>query len=559
MVLRLEYRHVYPLGKQQTINKYLKGVSSDILLKVIGFNTTYHNINYNNIFSDPQLQSDINNKVKEFRRKNPDISNIELMSKEGSLRLAEIILSRREELITNKLENYEGELNMFKSILVINRGLNRKQKFISSEENFDKIVDMYITFQFPTSDFGVFENDRMEIIKLIYVTNYKYDLLINFLQSRDEYEYLIKGLYEYFGLKSILELTIEMKYLFGKLMELIHNQGYLFSVENEKSIRFLNSLVSDSIVEDYDFTTLKNHPIYKVDDDRYSIINHFFVIDKFYKSVRFILKSSFEEYHELEPSSREFFSFFNLKFTEEILMGDVLNKIFKDEHLVKKSISENPKKEPDYYIRKGNIIFLFEFKDVLVNKKIKSSSDIDLIDEMLKEKFCKEKKPSIGVGQLVNHIESIQNNKFQYDDYVNTESDLIIYPILIVGDRIFEVLGINYRLNNWFIDMIENRLGESFDSDKIKPLSFIDIDTLIYWLSGLENNYDGFKQIIDNHITTMTTKVRSVHPNPTINQEMTTKFITDQLTPISFRPTEFEFPLDLFMESFNEVLNNKEE
>lgn len=43
--------------------------------------------------------------------------------------------------------------------------------------------------------------------------------------------------------------------------------------------------------------------------------------------------------------------------------------------------------EPDFYMRKGNKIFIFEFKDILLDSKTKHSGDYDTIEKELKEQF----------------------------------------------------------------------------------------------------------------------------------------------------------------------------
>ena len=78
-----------------------------------------------------------------------------------------------------------------------------------------------------------------------------------------------------------------MKYLFGKLLELKSTNNYIFKVDNNESENFINSMISDDINTDIDFTYIKINPLYKLEDKTYSIINYFYVVDKFYRSTKY--------------------------------------------------------------------------------------------------------------------------------------------------------------------------------------------------------------------------------------------------------------------------------
>ncbi|MDP3945233.1 MAG: hypothetical protein Q8Q51_05010 [Lutibacter sp.] len=554
-VQRLEFENVYPEEKKKEILEYLNKVSSFTLLNIIGFSNTTPQPNFDNITSNSEIQNDIIERVIKYSRENSIKEKPELVSREASLKLAEIILANKDFLIENNKNSDRDldELNLFKSFLIINKEVNSKQKLISSDDNFDKMVDMMIAMSFPTSDLGIFENNDFEFGKLIYSTIVRFELLLEFLQSKVEYAYLVNNLYEYFNLENLGELNVQMKYLFGKLLELKQKNGFKFRVEDEKALLFLNTLVSNEIIEDDDFTNLKNHPLYKIDENTFSIIDFFFVVDKFTKSVKFILKSAFHKHHNLPAKDRTFFSFFNTKFSEEYLMQRILDKFYFKKYFIKKEIKETQENEPDYYIRHNNKIYLFENKDVLIAKDIKSSGNIDKINKVLKSKFLETDNKPIGIGQLVTSIAQIVENNFHYDDYVNSKNNFTIYPILLVSDRIFEILGVNYRLNQWYLDLVKVKLGNKYDPRQIKNLTVIDIDTLIFWLPYLEKSDNNFRIIIDDHLKRMTTKKKINHRNPEEVLRIVNKNLTEQLSPISTRFNEYRFPKDLLIDKFREV------
>lgn len=555
-LLRLEFEHVFPDEKEKDVLDYLKQISSFTLLNIIGFSNTNPQPNFDNFASNLEVRNDIIERVIKYSRANDIREKPILVSREASLRLAEIILSNRNELIEeNKNDDRDtDEINLLKAFLVINKQVNSKQNLTASADNFEKLVDMSIAMTFSRSDLGIFENNDLEFGKLIYATIIRFELLIEFLQSKEEYSYLEKDLYLYFSQKSSKEVSKQMKYLFGKLLELKVKNGFKFKIDDKDSLSFLNSLVSNEIIEDEDFTNLRNYPIYKISENTFSIIDFFFVVDKFYKSVKFILKSSFHKHNNLPAKDRTFFEFFNTKFSEDFLMKRVLDKIFDKPYFVKKTDLGNQDNEPDYYVRYNKKVFLFENKDVLIAKDIKSSGDIEKINGVIKSKFFEVNNKPIGVGQLITSIQQIVENNFIFDDYVNNQKNITVYPILLINDRIFEILGINYRLNQWYLEKIKEKLGDKYNPDFIKPLTIIDIDTLIFWTPHLIKKDCNLKKIIEEHLSKMNTRKKVNHPDLEKGKIIANKNLTNQIAPISSRFSTYKFPMELLIDKFKDVI-----
>ncbi|MDR1876599.1 MAG: hypothetical protein LBQ84_03150, partial [Flavobacteriaceae bacterium] len=344
IILRLEFENVYPEEESKEITEYLNSVSRDILLRIIGFSNTYPQPNYDTIFSNPKIKKDIIYRVNCYCIENNITDKPELISREASLKLAEIILSNKDNLLkdndSSDTDIDANELNLFKAYLIINKEVNKKEKLSTSENSEDRVelAQMMITMFFSISDIGVFDNNHNELLKLIYCTIVKFELLVKFLQSNSDYSYLEERLFKHFNTKSVEDLKKHVKSLFFNLLRLEKENSFTLLVENEDYKLFLNSLVSNSIIEDDDFTNLKNHPMYKINEKTYSIIDSFFVVDKFYKSVRFILKEIFNKEKELSTKDRTFFNFFNTKFSEEFLMKDILDKLFIRQYFVKKLV-----------------------------------------------------------------------------------------------------------------------------------------------------------------------------------------------------------------------------
>ena len=560
--LRLEFEHVYPEEIRNEIIGYLRLISKETLLNIIGFTNTYPQPNFDNFATNLDIRKDIINRVIEYCRKHNIKGKPQLVSRESSLKLAEIIFSNKEELIenNNNPKNIDSdEINLFKSFLAINKEVNGKQKLtISNVENQESIAQMMIAMTFSTSDLGVFEDNIAEFAKLVYCAIDRFETLIEFLNSDPAYRYLTESICLYFKVETIDELRKHVKYLFSQLLLLKTQNSFKFILKNDddESKLFLNTLISNKIDIDDDFTVIKKYPLYKIDDETYSIIDHFFVVDKFHKSVRFILKESFNKKNGLSDKDRTFFSFFNTKFSEEFLMKNILDNIFNRPHFVKKYQNINKPHEPDYYIRDGKTVFIFENKDVLIRKDIKSSGDIDIILNVFKDKFFESNGRPIGIGQLVNSISQIVENIFDYDNYVNTKKNFAIYPVLLVNDRILEIPGVNYILNKWYLKSIKEKLKEKYNSNFIKDLTIIDIDTMIYGTNYFRNNNNNFRDFIDNHLKEMITVRKPSGATMEEVEESINRNLMKQFSPISFRLSKDKFDDSLFIEKFKEIISD---
>ena len=240
-------------------------------------------------------------------------------------------------------------------------------------------------------------------------------------------------------------------------------------------------------------------------------------------------------------------------------MKNILDEVFEKEYFIKKPEREKELPgEPDYYVRHNNEIFVFENKDVLIAKGIKASADITQINEVLKTKFLADGKKKVGIGQLVTTIAEIGSKHFRFDDYVNSKTLLTIYPILLVHDRIFQTLGINYRLTNWFKEQCAERLGDLNTTLSIKSLTVIDIDTLILWLPYFKIKDKNFKDVLNLHLEKMN-KWKKVNNASTEAKSMyrVNRNLTEQLSPIKARKIPYDINLNILMERFKKVIKDE--
>ncbi len=556
IVQRLDFSNVFPEEKQEDLLFYLSKVSRETLLKTIGFCTTNPETNFDNFFSNTTLQKEINLRVSDYARKNNIVNKPEVLSTYTSLKLAESILSNNAILNNEKDSVDVDELNLFKAFLIINGQLNGTQKLDNlNENNFEKLVDLTLVFKFPESDLALFENDDFEFLKLVYATIHKVEELFKFLNSNPDFGELKQKFLESFKAKDEKEFLTQMKYLFGQLLGSKTAKSYIFKVTDKSSFDFLKSMTSDKIELDEDFTHLKDNPIFFLDNDLFSVVNYFFAVDKFYRSTKFKLKEIYESLEPLRKKYGNFFGFFNKNFSEDFLMKNLLDDIFDKKYHVKKPASEKELDgEPDYYVRNNNTVLLFENKDVLISKVIKSSANIEDINNVLRSKFVNDGKKSVGIEQLINSIQEIQDKKFRFDDYVNSKNGLEIYPILIIQDRIFQSPGVNYRLNKWYREIAKNQLLEKYNPTNIKGLTVIDIDTLIVWAPYLKAKDKHIKEIINDHLRRMQTYKKVDVNNPEVAMYRVNRNLMEQISAISTRKIPFTISKEELIKKFKDIL-----
>ncbi|MBW7869112.1 MAG: hypothetical protein H3C31_12385 [Brumimicrobium sp.] len=531
-------------------------MSRETLLKIIGFCSTNPTLNFNNFFTNTSLQKDIDKRVIEYTKKNNIVEKPELVSQYASLKIAELILSNKDTLNNGFKSIDEDELNIFKAFLVINSQLNGKQKFDNlNDDNFERLVDFYLISKFPESDLAIYENDEPEFVKLIYSTIYKVEELFKFLNSKQEFKGFKNQFIKSFKTNSDEEFIQQMKYLFGQLLISKRSKNYIFKVTDKTSFDFLKSMTSENIELDEDFTNLKNNPIYFIDNETFSVVNYFFAVDKFYRSTKFKLKEIYNKIEILKEDYGEFFGFFKKHFSENFLMKNVLDNIFKKKHFIKKPEREKELNgEPDYYVRHGNTIFLFENKDILVAKGIKSSADIEKINTYLQSRFVYDGERSVGISQLVNSIKEIQEKEFRFDDYVNKKNSLKIFPILIIQDRIFQCPGINYRLNNWYRKIVQDELKGKYNPSNINGLTVIDIDSLIVWTPYLKQKDKNFKEILINHLHRMERHKKINISDLKLGLYKAKQNLTERISSISSRQMPFYISKKMFLEKFEDVI-----
>jgi hypothetical protein len=137
---------------------------------------------------------------------------------------------------------------------------------------------------------------------------------------------------------------------------------------------------------------------------------------------------------------------------------------------------------PDYYIRKGNKVFIFESKDILINAKIKERYDFEKYEAALKEKLWfdssgKKESPK-AVKQLAKFAKTILTGSFDEDDKFNPKT-VQIYPIILLHNRQLDIAGLNNLTNIWVESEVDLMRQESIRTKNLRRPTIMHIDTLL--------------------------------------------------------------------------------
>ncbi len=498
----LEFEVAFPTEERLTIEQYLAGSSREMILNAaaffLGFKNNKSKFDDNKEFlgmffrtENNEFANQVYDRIKEFEKKGVRIGIINTYS---SLRLFEYYFSKPEEPETQT--QAELEVNLFKAYLALNTEFTVKQTvaFPSAQESDEelKIPMMLFCMQYPVSDKSNYDINQIwttQMIKAIY--------LFQFLESHEKTKSLLAAFLVYFNcstwqdyLKSLLPLTTPaIKNEREAHTDIVVEPGDNF----KQGCAFIEKLMiqENDELDQNDFLTTRAKPFYKVKDGVYRIIFNLFVVEKIFKGVYFLLR----DVNKTLPAAqkiKEIKSFYGDEFSEKILCYKVMESIYPDKCIRfsgKELADMKIDAAPDYYVRKGKNILLVESKDFLIAANKKMSFDFNVYEEEFGRVLDYEELPdgkikSKAVMQLINSIRRILKNEFSADtDYHYKE--IFIYPVLLTHDHQYDTPGFNELIDFWFQDALLELAEEGLFIHHVKPLSVVNIDSLIYNQVGL--------------------------------------------------------------------------
>lgn len=453
------------------------------------------------------LANEINSKINDYIEEGN--KEIGIINARTSLTLFEKVLSSENN--PPDINNEDFEILLFKVYLAYNEKLNLNDDIVinsvKEDIEYPRFICLAIANSLPTFDITNYDINSVfisQVIKTIY--------LLEFLESREDTQKLLNDFYIKFEVQDYKEFLSKLLPISFSVMsskktgkfDLVVNED----VEIDVNTSFLDKLVVDQIYsgkEDVDFLNLRSKPLIKVSESIYRIIFPLFVIEKNFNGLYFLLKKINDGYeHKERINLRQLVTF---DFSEKHMLYSLIERAYAKKYLKFTGEQMLTPGAPDYYIRNGNKIFIFESKDIFINAKIKESYNFEEYESALKDKLYfhvgKKKESAKAVKQLASFSRTILEGTFNEDSNYKSKSAKI-YPIILLHNRQLDILGLNRLINIWFQKELDSINNKALNFKNLRMPTIISIDTLILiherLLKGelrLENLLDEYQEYID--------------------------------------------------------------
>ena len=439
------------------------------------------------------FESELQHKLTDYL--GPSYNGIDmLIDRYSFLKLTSFLITHHNEE-HHELTN-EERTRLFKAYLVFcDEYLERigSGESIPAKYTSDDMLKCYMPIQMLTNAIDAFSDSSLEVIKGKW-------FFVDFASTDKKFKQYVEDFIKAKGYPNAIEY---LGYIFNALASATVNEPptniMMFGESSGPWINFMNSMCANpkDFVEDDDLNALRSKPVYKIADDKFAILFSKFFVDKLFPGLLFDMAStlaSIGTFDDEVVAYRSIKQQVGERFSEQYMLYRTLVNTLsrrmpvricgRDLHKVVKS------GEPDYYARRNNRVFVFEFKDVRLDSQTISSCDYETIRQKLYNTFVfnEEGKPK-GVKQLANVIENKLPEIISKIDTTVPDGMLKIYPVLVYTDSSFDIEGINYYLNG----VLRSVIGSVDERFQVKDLVMVNLNLLM----KLENYFRNGKVELD--------------------------------------------------------------
>lgn len=396
--------------------------------------------------------------------------------------------------------NRDDKSNLFKAYLLICDEYLVQQEEVNQDGTYsaDDMLKFYMPFELRMN---TVLSIKFSLIELIKSKLFLVDFASNDQRFSSYIDAYIRGKHCESASKYILML-------FSLSSELICNKNKtnIIKIDLSDSVTMCSFLDNFciNVPDNIDEVNIQEKPLYKVANNTYCFLYIKFFVNKFFHSLLFDLAKELENQGLIDtkktPAYVQIKQLVGQKFTEQYLFYKVIDRILADKRYEKKTGEDMTKISdglPDFYANKGQRVFLFEFKDIQLNRKVVTSRDYDTIIKAVENELVEnEKGRPKGITQLANDIDK---HLFDIVGKERVSEKLQVYPILVYSDSSFDIEGFNYYLNNRFHEIIRNRNIPS--NIHVKDLLMVNIDTLIMFEKAFVDKKLKFDVLINEYIS----------------------------------------------------------
>lgn len=463
------------------------------------------------------LKMEEKQRVWQFLKKN---QNVIFITNTTSLLFFQLALSNYEALGNGEdcTFLYPDEIvNIYKALLYCNQKWTNQQmvnagKLIHDGEQYPlDLIGLSLHLDLPIVEFKLYKDFKTQFYKAICFFEFcEKDKLFSTYLTAFYADHKVSHWKEYvLRLFDFFAASLNGQYI---KMDEAHLTDKIFF--NQYTINVTDSEIK-SLWDKENLTYLRNHFLVLVSPNYYLLLNANLLVDKLYQGMKFDFFESVKRHNLLDDNNRKYESYKDFSavlgciFSEQNLLYPILTKCYKsnaDKILSGDFLkSEGVSGAPDFYIRQGNILYLFEHKDLILGDTVKYSSDVDEIKNAILERLCfdgvvKGKGKRKGGGQLLFTINAIFNENFLADFDSGISNIRHVYPIIITTDTAFSAIGVNALVNLEFSNLVQTKYHFSNTNVFIRLPLILDYDTLLKLSWRIATNKLSLASIIDIYL-----------------------------------------------------------
>lgn len=314
----------------------------------------------------------------------------------------------------------------------------------------NKMIDVSLLLEIPIAEFKFYKDFETQMYKAI--------KFFDFCESNKVYNSYLSYFYHDHKIDSWKQYVLR---LFEMMRASLKNPYVTINEKYPNDRMFFDQyiIVLDDCRKKWeDFNSiayLRNHFLLKLNEKSYMVLNSNLLVDKFYQGLKFDFYTTLKN-HSLKntkgkviASYADFSSCFGRDFSEPLLLHSLMTDIFADK--VDAIYTGDQLKdlgvvaEPDLYMRIGDSLYLFEYKDVTLSDEVKFSADSDKMKKAICDRICKydDGYAKKGAGQLHFTMENIflKGSMDKIDPDVKQIKS--VFPIIMTTDRSFSAMGVN--------------------------------------------------------------------------------------------------------------------
>ncbi|MBO0360467.1 hypothetical protein J0X19_21070 [Hymenobacter sp. BT186] len=411
------------------------------------------------------------------------------------------------------LSDEELEASLFLACLFVNTPYIDQQSAASTAA--EKLLPTPTVPRFAlTSMFSDFELINQQPVQVLWAQLIKSTRFFEFLESESRFKPLLQAFLAHYDCATWQDYTRQIA---GLVKPVIYaDQPGRISVvvapdaEFEASRAFLAhfALTPGQELDREDFTSLRETPLYEEEPGCFVLIYPVLVVEMLHKGLYF----QFNKLNKALPAAEQVSDWRSVYcdfFSEQYLLNALLDASFQGRGLalsgtvIKESKTLKGQGEPDYYFRNGQRAVLFESKDVLVPKDAKAGTDFTAYFEAVRKRFDYEtdkkgKRVDKAVRQLLRNVVRLLEKQFPLDtDY--DKAELIIYPVLVLHDRLYNVPGLNVLVNDWFQQQMALLAEKGLVVRNVRPVVMVDVDTVLAFHEHFRDQQLVFEDVLEEY------------------------------------------------------------